>query len=131
MVESDCWSGKDDSPEQMKPAIEIWSLYSYNLHKATYEGLNKLKSRKNKRNFIIGRGSYAGANKWAGLWTGDNASTWDHLHISVNQVCEIGPFTAKIAFLSLTNPITGAFSRNFWKRNSGNRCRRLYAFWGI
>ncbi|RPA96223.1 hypothetical protein L873DRAFT_1791713 [Choiromyces venosus 120613-1] len=90
MVESDCWSGKDDSPEQMKPAIEIWSLYSYNLHKATYEGLNKLEKRKNKRNFIIGRGSYAGANKWAGLWTGDNASTWDHLHISVSQVLALG-----------------------------------------
>ncbi|KAG0639095.1 glycosyl hydrolases family 31-domain-containing protein [Tuber brumale] len=90
MVESDCWSGKDDSPKQMKPAIEIWSLYSYNLHKATYEGLNKLESRKNKRNFIIGRGSYAGANKWAGLWTGDNASTWDHLRISVNQVLALG-----------------------------------------
>lgn len=84
MVDSDQWSG--EATEPMKPALEIWALYSYNLHKATYEGLNVLKGRENKRNFIIGRGSYAGAHKWAGLWTGDNASTWDHFQISVNQV---------------------------------------------
>lgn len=74
----------------MKPALEIWALYSYNLHKATFQGLNALPSRANKRNFIIGRGSYAGANKWAGLWTGDNGSTWDHFKISVNQVLALG-----------------------------------------
>jgi alpha-glucosidase len=41
----------------LSPAIKIWNLYSYNLHKATYEGLNRLPGRDNKRNFIIGRGS--------------------------------------------------------------------------
>ncbi|KKY28055.1 putative alpha-glucan lyase [Diplodia seriata] len=52
--------------------------------------LNHLASRKGKRNFIIGRGSYAGAQRYAGLWTGDNASTWDFLQISVAQVIALG-----------------------------------------
>lgn len=87
MLDTDEWSGTNDpNLETMKPALEMWALYSYNLHKATYEGLNALENRKNKRNFIIGRGSFAGAHKWAGLWTGDNASTWDHFRISVCQV---------------------------------------------
>jgi alpha-glucosidase (family GH31 glycosyl hydrolase) len=73
-----------------KTAIEMWSLYSYNLHKATYNGLNNMKLRKGKRNFIIGRGSFAGMHRYAGLWTGDNASTWDFLRISVSQVLASG-----------------------------------------
>ncbi|KAM0256094.1 hypothetical protein ACHAQJ_005181 [Trichoderma viride] len=86
-----------------RKAIEIWSLYSYNLHEATFNGLenlhsndtlalskNKLAWRKGRRNFIIGRGSYIGSHRYAGLWTGDNASTWDFLSISVVQVLALG-----------------------------------------
>ncbi|NEQ40407.1 MAG: hypothetical protein F6K40_30915 [Okeania sp. SIO3I5] len=52
----------DSEPSQVKqtPAIKVWNLYSYNLHKGTYNGLNNLyqlsddlKWRENKRNFII------------------------------------------------------------------------------
>lgn len=83
MISSDRWSTEE---EELKPVLEIWALYAYNLHKATYEGLNNLEVRKGKRNFIIGRGGFSGLHKWAGLWTGDNASTWDHFRISVSQV---------------------------------------------
>jgi hypothetical protein len=73
-----------------KTAIELWGLYSYNLHKATYHGLNRLKGRENKRNFIIGRGSQTGMHRYAGLWTGDNGSSWDFWRISVAQVLALG-----------------------------------------
>ncbi|KAH0607359.1 uncharacterized protein H6S33_002393, partial [Morchella sextelata] len=73
-----------------KLAIEAWAVYSYNLHKATFQGLSKLKGRENKRNFILGRGSYAGMYRYAGLWTGDNASTWDFWRITVSQVLSVG-----------------------------------------
>lgn len=72
------------------PAIKIWSLYPFNLHKATFHGLNNLPSRANKRNFIIGRGGFTGMHRFAGLWTGDNASTWDFLKINVAQVLALG-----------------------------------------
>ena len=71
-------------------AIEAWALYSYNLHKATFHGLEKLQSRQGKRNFILGRGSFAGAFRFAGLWSGDNASTWDFWRITVSQVLSVG-----------------------------------------
>lgn len=72
------------------PAIRAWSVYSYNLHVATYDGLNALEGRKNKRNFIIGRGGFSGLYRYAGLWTGDNASTWDFLRINIAQVLALG-----------------------------------------
>lgn len=96
LLDSDGWSD-DPKAAEKKKAIEIWSLYSYNLHKATYHGLNKLSQqsdkltwRENRRNFIIGRGSFAGMHRFAGLWTGDNASTWAFLDISVTQVLALG-----------------------------------------
>ncbi|KAM5354780.1 hypothetical protein ACJ41O_001426 [Fusarium nematophilum] len=96
MLDSDGWSG-DPHGEKQRKAIEIWSLYSYNLHKATFHGLEhiheispQLKWRENRRNFIIGRGSFVGSHRYAGLWTGDNASTWDFLNISVAQVLALG-----------------------------------------
>lgn len=122
-METDEWSTKDPSLELTKPALEIWALYSYNLHKATYEGLNALESRKGKRNFIIGRGSFAGAHKWAGLWTGDNASTWDHFRISVCQVCA----TTECVLGNRLIAYIGACAWYFGQRNCWCRRRRIHA----
>lgn len=79
----------DDQP-QVTPAIKVWNFYAYNLHKATYHGLNYLSGRDNKRNFIIGRGSFTGSHRFAGLWTGDNASDWDFLRMNISQVLSLG-----------------------------------------
>ncbi|MBE9212004.1 alpha-glucosidase [Plectonema cf. radiosum LEGE 06105] len=87
-----------DEPSKQTPFIKMWNLYSYNLHKATYHGLNclaenfpdTLGERKNKRNFIVGRGSFTGMHRFAALWTGDNSSSWDFLKMNVAQVISLG-----------------------------------------
>lgn len=85
-------SGKGDPAPTypQTPFMKVWNLYSYDLHKATYHGLNNLPGRENKRNFIIGRGCFAGGQRFAGLWTGDNASTWDFLKINISQCLALG-----------------------------------------
>ena len=90
LVLTDPYGQKDDVLPPQQAAIEIWALYSYNLHKATYKALENLQTRKNKRNSIIGRGSSTGMHRFAGLWTGDNASTWDFWRINVAQVLSLG-----------------------------------------
>lgn len=110
-----------------KKAIEIWSLYSYNLHNATFRGLNqiwenedgttneKLLWRKNRRNFVIGRGSFAGMHRYAGLWTGDNASTWDFLSISVAQVLALG-----LSGVTISGADVGGFEFTEAEKNYAN-----------
>ena len=66
----------------------IHNAYSLNLCQATYNGLNLL--RPNLRNFIIARGGYAGMQRYAGLWTGDSASSWDFLSINIPEVLNLG-----------------------------------------
>lgn len=79
-----------ESEQDLAPAIEVWALYALNLHKATYNGWNHNAGREGRRNFIIGRGGFIGLHRYAGLWTGDNASTWDFLKVSVAQVLSLG-----------------------------------------
>lgn len=81
---------EEDGEYEEVPVMRIWNLYSYNLHKATYHGLNNLRGRENKRNFIIGRGCFTGMQRFAGLWTGDNASTWEFMQINISQVLALG-----------------------------------------
>ncbi|MEN8906146.1 MAG: TIM-barrel domain-containing protein, partial [Clostridiales bacterium] len=51
----------------------------------------KLRTRReNVRNFIIGRGGFTGMHRFAGLWTGDNASTWDFMKINISQILALG-----------------------------------------
>ena len=107
----------DFYPTQVKqtPALKVWNQYSYNLHKATYEGLNnlyqlsdKLTWRENKRNFIIGRGSFCGSHKYAGLWTGDNSSEWDFLQMNISQVLSLG-----MNALAVTGQDIGGFEQEY------------------
>ncbi|KAL2882552.1 hypothetical protein SGCOL_001753 [Colletotrichum sp. CLE4] len=90
LMSDDTYNQDPKSYPPTKTAIELWGLYSYNLRKATYKGLNRLKGRENKRNFFIGRGSLTGMHRFAGLWTGDNGSSWDFWRILVAQVIALG-----------------------------------------
>jgi alpha 1,3-glucosidase len=54
---------------------------------ATYEGL---RMRENKRPFVLTRSYFAGAQKFATVWTGDNTAEWGFLRDSVVQVLSLG-----------------------------------------
>jgi len=84
--------GTDTHPHSKSPSITIRNLYSYNLHKATYHGLNNLclSDHTNTRNFIIGRGGFTGMHRFAALWTGDNASRWEFYRVNIPQVLSLG-----------------------------------------
>ncbi len=72
----------------MLPNGMLHNSYVLNLLKATWEGIGQL--RPGQRNFIIARGGYAGMQRYAGLWTGDSASTWDFLRINIPEVLNLG-----------------------------------------
>lgn len=63
------------------------NLYGHLMAKATYEGLKRLDGR---RPFVITRACYAGTQKYATCWTGDNHSIWAHLQMAIPQLCNLG-----------------------------------------
>jgi alpha-glucosidase len=70
------------------PNAQLHNSYVNNLLSATWDGINALEPT--RRNFIIARGGYAGMQRYAGLWTGDSASSWDFLSINIPEVLNLG-----------------------------------------
>lgn len=67
---------------------EIHNVYGMENARATYEGLRKIEP--NVRPFVLTRASYAGGQKYAATWTGDNSSTWNHLRMTSAMLNSLG-----------------------------------------
>ncbi|MBI1365269.1 MAG: DUF5110 domain-containing protein [Alphaproteobacteria bacterium] len=67
---------------------EIHNVYGMENSRATFEGLLAL--RPNQRPFVMTRASYAGGQRYATTWSGDNSSSWDHLKLAVQQMESLG-----------------------------------------
>lgn len=67
---------------------EMHNVYGMLNSRATYEGVLKL--RPDRRPFVMTRASFAGGQRWAATWTGDNSSSWAHLSLSTEQLVSLG-----------------------------------------
>jgi alpha-glucosidase len=68
--------------------LEIHNVFGMENSRGTFEGLLRL--RPNMRPFVMTRASYAGGNRYAATWTGDNSSTWNHLRQTIPQLLNLG-----------------------------------------
>jgi len=57
------------------------NLFGLLMSRSTFEGLSRL--RPNARPFVITRAGYAGIQRYAVTWTGDNNASWDSLALSL------------------------------------------------
>lgn len=67
---------------------EVHNIYGMQNTRATFEGLAQF--RANQRPFILTRSGFAGSQRYAATWTGDNTSSWNHMRISVPQLLNLG-----------------------------------------
>lgn len=84
---------------------DIHNLYGFNMTRAAYEGLEKIDS--NKRFLLFSRASIIGAHRFGGIWTGDSASWWEHIEMTVHML----PNLNMCGFLFIGSD-TGGFSYN-------------------
>ncbi len=68
--------------------LEIHNVFGMENSRGTYEGVLKLAP--NLRPFVMTRASYAGGQRYAATWTGDNSSTWNHLRQTTPQLINLG-----------------------------------------
>jgi alpha-glucosidase len=67
---------------------EIHDVYGMEDSRATFEGLKTLDP--NLRPFVLTRATYAGGQRYAATWTGDNSSTWNHLRMTTPMLENLG-----------------------------------------
>ena len=82
---------------------EVHNVYGQSMARASVEGLARL--RPQRRPLILSRSGWAGIQRWAIHWTGDNRSSWDHLRLSVPMVLNLG-----LSGVAMTGPDLGGFA---------------------
>jgi alpha-glucosidase len=85
--------------------VEAHNVYGALMGRASREGLERWQP--GKRPFNITRAAYAGSQRYASSWTGDNLSTWDHLRLSITMTLNSG-----LSGIAFTGPDTGGFGGN-------------------
>ncbi len=83
--------------------LEIHDIFGMQNARATEEG--ELALRPNERPFVMTRASYAGGQRYATTWTGDNSSTWNHLRMTIPQLVNLG-----LSGFSLAGADVGGFA---------------------
>ena len=93
---------------------EVHNLYGFQMARALREG--SLANAPDERPFVVTRAGWAGIQRHAAVWTGDNSSHWDHLRDSMQMLLN----------LSLSGvPFCGADAGGF----RGHATRELFTRW--
>jgi len=78
----------------MASHLQAHNVYGFNMARASYEGAKKAFR---KRPFVLTRSGYAGFQRYAAMWTGDNVATDEHMLLGVRLLNSLGlsgvPFT--------------------------------------
>lgn len=94
---------------------EFHNAYGLFMTEGTHRGLIKRGSN-NLRPFILTRSFFAGSQKYAWHWSGDNDASWEHLQLSIDML-----ITANMNGLPYTGSDIGGFT--------GNVTDQLHARW--
>jgi alpha-glucosidase len=67
---------------------QVHAAYGMQMVRATREALDAI--RPEQRNWVFTRSAYAGTQRYASSWTGDNRSTWEDLRITPAMLMNLG-----------------------------------------
>lgn len=101
------WEGKGATHRQAH------NVYGMQMARATFEGQER--HAPNHRPFVLTRAGFAGIQRYAALWTGDNVSYDDHMLLGVRLINQLGlsgvPFAGYDIGGFVGNPSPELFSR--------------------
>ncbi|RVX71374.1 hypothetical protein B0A52_04948 [Exophiala mesophila] len=69
---------------------DVHNINGMTFHNATYHALIERKKGDPRRPFVLTRSFYAGSQRSAAMWTGDNQASWDHLAASIPMILNQG-----------------------------------------
>lgn len=69
---------------------DVHNIYGMTFHNATYHALLERKKGEVRRPFVLTRSFYAGSQRTAAMWTGDNQADWSHLAVSLPMTLNQG-----------------------------------------
>ena len=79
---------RHDNEGQPTDHREIHNVYGQLMSRSTFEGLSRLRPR--ERPFVLTRATFAGGQRYAAVWPGDNVSDWTSLGQGVAVLMGLG-----------------------------------------
>ena len=79
---------RHDNEGQPTDHREIHNVYGLLMTRSTYEGLRALLP--DERPFVLTRATFAGGQRYAAVWPGDNISTWEHFRATIPMLTGMG-----------------------------------------
>ncbi|HID91428.1 TPA: DUF4968 domain-containing protein, partial [Candidatus Bathyarchaeota archaeon] len=70
------------------PHAKSHNVYGLLMARAAHEGLLRINPQ--RRPFVLTRAAYAGIQRYAAVWTGDNTASWDHLALQIPMLLNLG-----------------------------------------
>lgn len=77
-----------DARHGAKRHVEVHNVYGLGMAKASVEAFEQFAPE--RRPFVLTRAAYAGIQRYAAMWTGDNSSHWQHLEQSLPMLAGLG-----------------------------------------
>jgi alpha-glucosidase len=77
-----------DNEGQPSTQLELHNVYGQLMSRASFEGLSRI--RPTERPFVLTRASFAGGQRYAAVWTGDNTSDWSSMRQSLSTLLGMG-----------------------------------------
>jgi alpha-glucosidase len=77
-----------DNDGQRSTHAEDHNVYGQQMSRASHDGLLAL--RPHERPFVLTRATYAGGQRYAAVWTGDNTADWEHLRDGITTLLGLG-----------------------------------------
>ncbi|WP_110250683.1 TIM-barrel domain-containing protein [Streptohalobacillus salinus] len=90
---------------QPKTHGELHNIYGMMMGATTHEGLKD--ELANKRPFVLIRAGYAGIQRYATVWTGDNRSFWEHLQMALPMCMNL-----ELSGVAFCGPDVGGFAND-------------------
>lgn len=85
--------------------LRYHNVYGMLMAKASKQGIEQ--ANPEKRPFVLTRANFLGGQRYAATWTGDNASTWEHLKLSIPM-----SITLSLSGQPFNGPDIGGFGNN-------------------
>lgn len=82
----------------------VHNLYGLTFHEATFDALTLRTQENSLRPFVLTRSYFAGLQRTAAMWSGDNQSKWPYLKISIPML-----LTSQVANMPFTGSDVGGF----------------------
>jgi alpha-glucosidase len=72
-----------DADGKTIPHAAFHNVYGMMMTRGTYEGVQR--ALPGERPFVLTRASFAGGERYAAVWTGDNVASWEHLRMALSM----------------------------------------------